>query len=445
MALRLLDLGTQSSLRIFIGKPCGGVCPLTVGHDDNVFLNRLAQQAIQKEFACTKLFPENLCSYQRGKGCSDATIIDTIVKEVALQKDDCYLAIIDDDAEKMFDRLYIELQAALLLLAGAGMGGYTEWQCANMCNRTNKLVTDIFVAVLKYQCGLPQGNGFSVEIANLYALVILMWWNMDPINPAGSIAPFTSPWHSFPLVAGGVTRPISSLAYVDDAKRFIALIKASCSLNEFFITVQGYCDQLADLSLVIKMGRNVSKCTLYLYNIPEDAEIPTFTSTAWSYDAQGPVTGCISVVSMRRDAQNHLICYQVPDAIQASAPQPIKDVLAPRKYLGVPTNAQLDGSSGRDRILKKLNQRIGIVASRTHSVTETKLMHNMLVCQVATYSPICIPMSLQDCMQVDKCLIKAYQNRLHFMPCDAKHSTFIAEKHGGLGLHKTSNDYFNCA
>ena len=51
MALRLLDLGTESSLRICIGKPCGGVCPLTVGHDDSVFLNGLAQQAIQQEIA----------------------------------------------------------------------------------------------------------------------------------------------------------------------------------------------------------------------------------------------------------------------------------------------------------------------------------------------------------------------------------------------------------
>jgi len=48
MALRLLDLNTENSLRICIGKPCGGVRPLTVGHDDNVFLNGLAQQAIQR-------------------------------------------------------------------------------------------------------------------------------------------------------------------------------------------------------------------------------------------------------------------------------------------------------------------------------------------------------------------------------------------------------------
>ena len=46
------------------------------------------------------------------------------------------------------------------------------------------------------------------------------------------------------------------------------------------------------------MGRNVNKCTTYLYNIPEDATVPKFMSTAWSYDAQGSVTGEIAVVVM---------------------------------------------------------------------------------------------------------------------------------------------------
>ena len=140
----LLDMGTTSSLRICIGKPCGGIRPLTVGHDDNVFLNGIAQQAIQQEIARLNVLPENVCSYQKGKGCADATIVNCVVKEVALQNNEFFLAEIDDDAEKMFDRLYLELQAILLMLAGAGIQGFTEWQCANMVDRTNTLVTDIF-------------------------------------------------------------------------------------------------------------------------------------------------------------------------------------------------------------------------------------------------------------------------------------------------------------
>jgi hypothetical protein len=58
MALRLLDTGTECSLCICIGKPCGGVRPLTVGHDDNIFLNGLAQQAIQQEIARLNILPD---------------------------------------------------------------------------------------------------------------------------------------------------------------------------------------------------------------------------------------------------------------------------------------------------------------------------------------------------------------------------------------------------
>ncbi len=144
-----------------------------VGHDDYVFLNGIAQQAIQKEIARLKLLPENLCSYQKGKGCGDATIVNCIVKEVALQTDTFYLAEIDDDAEKTFDRLYLEIQIVLLLLVGAGLQGFTEWHCTNMTDRTNKLVTNIFVTLLNYKCGLPWGSSFSVEIANLYAMLLL--------------------------------------------------------------------------------------------------------------------------------------------------------------------------------------------------------------------------------------------------------------------------------
>jgi hypothetical protein len=39
---------------------------------------------------------------------------------------------------------------------------------------------------------------------------------------------------------------------VDDAKRFVALLKSLYTLEEFFNHVQGYCDLLADLSMCSK-------------------------------------------------------------------------------------------------------------------------------------------------------------------------------------------------
>jgi hypothetical protein len=138
---------------------------------------------------------------------------------------------------------------------------------------------------------------------------------------------------------------------------------------------------------------------------------------------------------MRRDSTNgHLICYQAPKNILYIVPQHIKNILAPRKYLGVPTNTQLDVSWGKERIVQKLNQRIAIVASKAENIQEAKITHNMLVCQVATYSPICISMTLKECASVVRQIIQAYHYRLNFMALDAKHSMFISEKKRGIGI-----------
>jgi hypothetical protein len=207
-------------------------------------------------------------------------------------------------------------------------------------------------------------------------------------------------------------------------------------------TVQGYCNLMAELSLVIKMGRNVNKCTLYLYNIPEHEEVPVFTSIAWSYENQGPVKGTIATIIMRREAiTNHLICYEAPPSIWDQAPSHIKNIFKPRKYLGVPTSAQLDNSIGKEKILTKLKQRIGLVASKSDNIRETMISHNMLVCQVATFAPLCISMSLQECISIDKVLLKTYQHRLNFAAHDAKHSIFISKRKGGIGLRSFTREF----
>jgi len=176
------------------------------------------------------------------------------------------------------------------------------------------------------------------------------------------------------------------------------------------------------------MGRNVKKCTLFLFNIPHDIAIPDFTSIAWSYDAQGPVKGSIAVVVMQRDSAGHLLCYDVEKSLRTEMPENIQKILTTSKYLGVASNAQLDNTEGKEKIINKMSQRIGLVSAKADSIQEQRITHNMLVCQVATYSPICISMSLKECSSIDKQLLTAYQYRMKCMPSDAKHSIFLSEK-----------------
>ncbi len=87
----------------------------------------------------------------------------------------------------------------------------------------------------------------------------------------------------------------------------------------------------------------------------------------------------------------------VPKHIHDHAPDHIKLVLNHRKYLGIPTNAQLDSNEGKEKIIDKLKQRIGLISNKTDCIQEAMISHNMLVCQVATFSPLCIAMSLKVC------------------------------------------------
>ncbi len=189
------------------------------------------------------------------------------------------------------------------------------------------------------------------------------------------------------------------------------------------------------------MGQNVNKCTLHLYNIPHDIEVPTFTSIAWSYDAEGPVQGNIHTVVMRRDEDGTLICYNVPEDHRPHVPKHIQDILAPCKYLGITTDAQLDSTCGKNKLFQKLSQRIAIISKNADSIQEAKVMHNMLVCQVATFSPLCASMNLTDCLKIDKQLLTAYQYRMKYLNCDTKHNIFISEKNGGIGVKCFTKEY----
>jgi hypothetical protein len=189
------------------------------------------------------------------------------------------------------------------------------------------------------------------------------------------------------------------------------------------------------------MGRNAKKCTLYLYNIPHNVTVPIFTSIAWSYEGQGPFQGAIDTVIMRRNEQGQLLCYDVPDKLLKDMPQNIQKILSPYRYLGITTNAQMDSNIGNAKLIQKMAQRIGLVAKNTHSIQEAKILHNMSVCQVATYSPLCASMTLQECKKIDKSLINAYQHRMRFMSYDAKHSIFISSKKGGIGVRCFTREY----
>jgi hypothetical protein len=91
--------------------------------------------------------------------------------------------------------------------------------------------------------------------------------------------------------------------------------QSETSISHFFDVEQGYWDLLAGLTLVIKMGCNIKKFTIYLYNIPEDV-----------------LTPC--------DSQGNMLMFDVPHELHNDAPDYVQCIFTQQKYIGVPKNSQ---------------------------------------------------------------------------------------------------------
>jgi hypothetical protein len=194
----------------------------------------------------------------------------------------------------MFDRITVEVQALTLKHVGAS-NGYIEFQMSSMSNRTNILITDLFQEIIPYKCGLPQGMGFSVELANLFTHLLLKYCDEDETIKTE-------------LNGMGRKRIIQTNGYVDDNNKFAAIDKTK-GKEALMEKVQKIYDRAADLSLVLKTGRNPSKCKIYIYNLKENDTIDDIKSIAWSFENKGILQGKITPIIIRENVEGQLIKF----------------------------------------------------------------------------------------------------------------------------------------
>ena len=75
-------------------------------------------------------------------------------------------------------------------------------------------------------------------------------------------------------------------SYCDDDTRYTAALL----LDQLIRQVQWSLDRAGNFSLITKLGRKHKKCSVVIINHPQDAPVPTFDSTVWSYEHAAPHT-----------------------------------------------------------------------------------------------------------------------------------------------------------
>ena len=86
----------------------------------------------------------------------------------------------DEDVEKFFDRIHLEIQLAAMIIAGFPNEGYIEFKAEDLYHRKYNIITRAGKTSPNYTCGLPQGSPLSCMVDNL---VILLKHKALQINP----------------------------------------------------------------------------------------------------------------------------------------------------------------------------------------------------------------------------------------------------------------------
>jgi hypothetical protein len=65
----------------------------------------------------------------------------------------------------------------------------------------------------------------------------------------------------------------------------------------------------------------------------------------------------------------------------------------------------------------------------------------MLVNGLATYSPLCIPFSIEQATNIDNFCLNLYKKKFLCTNSDSKHTIFLCKEMGGYGLRSFTGQY----
>lgn len=236
---------------------------------------------------------EEIHAYREEHGCDLITLLQAVLKEDALQNNKCYVCI-DEDEEKFFDRISLELQLAALIHVRCPSQGYLEMKAEDLLHRKVKIVTRLGITHTTFICGTPQGSPLSCVFSNCVILLkhILMRNIIDdlqnttllesPAEDTNSQFKTNFPYKFKTKDAIVKIRPtVLSQSFCDDNNRYIYSINQWLAIK----AAQAYIDITGDFSIVTKLGRKGSKSSVTIFNVkPELVEkIPHYSSMAWSF------------------------------------------------------------------------------------------------------------------------------------------------------------------
>ena len=139
--------------------------PISLCHDLYCYIMGVVTAYSSEAIDKAGILHEGLTAYQKGKGCANLVTTELCFREDCLENTVPTVQI-DEDEEKFFDRIPVEILLAAMRVNGFPLQGYIEIKASAMESKTVEIITAKGVTYARFICGLEQGNPDSPTISN---------------------------------------------------------------------------------------------------------------------------------------------------------------------------------------------------------------------------------------------------------------------------------------
>ena len=415
--------------------------PISLCNDLYCFLNSIITSKTSRAIEKTKLLHSGIASYQKGKSCATLVTIEQSFREDCIESNLPSVQL-DEDEEKFFDRVCLEIILASMRINGFPDHGFVEFKACMMSEKIVEIITCKGTVFAKFVCGLEQGNPDSPTIANLVIKMKHDVWAMLPQSlrdiirndPEGKCNRYK--FHVQDKDDGEVW--IYMMGYCDDNTKFI-----STHNEELLIELaQHYVQTAGDLSMITKIGRKSSKCEIQFFNISAKMtmKLQKIWSTAWSFIHDAPVEEQVPFKVYLQE-EELIKFYDLCNYDELSTEEKEKwDKIVHSKahrHLGLTSTLGGDTSATSQATIGKMYDRLTKLKVRHMEHAAQVKCINMLIATMHSYVPLQSNYDQDELNRLDASIINMVGKRNGISYSDCKHRLFLPTFAGGLGFAST--------
>ena len=419
--------------------------PISLCHDMYCYINAICTNITSKGIEEAKILHSGISAYIKGRGCTNLVGVEQGVRE------DCIESGIpssqtDEDEEKFFDRIPVEVLLAAMRVNGFPEQGFLELKASGMDSKTVEIITGKGIAHARFVCGIEQGNPDSPAMANLVIKFKHDLWknildSIDDGDTTSSTSKTIRNVHNRDAYklhitddADGVVA-IDRIGYCDDNSRYTS------SLNEDDVirATRFYIQQAGDLSLVTKIGRKGSKSEIHYFNLSAEKalSVKQVESIAWSFKVDGPQVENVPHKICLQDTELQKV-FKITEfhRMDSEKQQDLLNIFQPKAHKHLGLKSELNGNSclARKEVMKNVKARMASLRIHNMERQAQQTCVNMLCNTVHSYAPLQMNHQGHDLQECDEEMIKIVRKRHGLAASDAKHVLFLPENKGGFGF-----------